>query len=52
MQMVDLYRKNSAGRYEFRERNSWGMWGAKGYAWVDQRSIAEATFCMLIPHLL
>ena len=53
MQMVDLYRKNSAGRYEFRERNSWGeSWGSKGYAWVNQNSIAQATFSMLIPHLL
>ena len=53
MQMVDLYRKNKAGRYEFRQRNSWGRsWGDGGYAWVDQLSIAEATFSMLVPHLL
>ena len=53
MQRVDLYRKNAAGLWEFREGNSWGRaWGDEGYAWVDQRSIEDATFNMLIPHLL
>ena len=49
---LDLYRKNAGGLYEFRLRNSWGMWGDHGYAWVDQRSIATATFSVLVPHLL
>lgn len=53
MQMVDLYRTNARGMYEFRQRNSWSTaWGDQGCAWVDQRSIAEATFSMLVPHLL
>ena len=47
----DLYEK-VAGQYVFRLRNSWGMWGRRGYAWVSQRSIEEGTYSMLVPHLL